>query len=153
VEEEVMKERARQTRNVIFYVLVAMAVVAFSMEQLMSLSFFVVTLLAIAFGLLGVVLVVLTARLREARMEKTFFILTGASAAGIPICLILHNLVYRLVLTWFGEGFWERHTPWDDEPVFFLLAVFVCPTLFLIGTLGSIVLLIKARIAKRANVP
>jgi hypothetical protein len=148
-----MKGSALQIRNAIFYVLVAMVVVVLSLEQLMDLSFFVEALLAIAFGLLGLVLVVLTARLTGARVQKIFFILTGASAAGIPICAILHNLIYRLVLAWFGEGFWERHTPYDDEPFFFILAVFVSPTLFLIGTVGSIVLLLKARIAKRANVP
>jgi hypothetical protein len=152
-EEGVMKGRVWQARNAIFYLLVALAVAVLSMEQLMDLSFSVLALLVIAFGLFGLVLVVLTARLREARMQKIFFMLTGASAAGIPISAILHNLVYRLVLTWFGEGFWERHTPFDDEPFFFILAVFVCPTLFLIGILASIVLLIKARIAKRANLP
>lgn len=153
VEEGVMEGRAPQIRNAVFYVLVAMVVAVLGMEQLMKLSFFVEATLAIAFGLLGLVLVVLTARLREARIQKIFFILTGASAAGIPICVILHGLVYRLFVAWFGEGFWERHTPYDDEPVFFILAVFVCPTLFLIGTLGSIVLLIKARIARRAYAP
>jgi hypothetical protein len=153
VEEEVMKDRARQIRNAIFYVLVAMVIVVLSIEQLINLSFSVEARLGIAFFLLGLVLVVLTVRLREARMEKIFFVLTGASAAGLPICVILHNLVYRLAITWFGAGFWERHTPWNDEPVFFFLAVFVCPTLFLIGTVGSIVILIKAKIAKPTNMP
>jgi hypothetical protein len=103
-----------------------------------SLLFF----LAIAFALLGLVEVVLTVRLNEATMKRVFFLLAGASAAAMPICVILHNLVYALFIWWFGEGFWERHG--TDEGVFFLLAIVVCPVLFLVGTVGSIVFLIKA---------
>jgi len=106
--------------------------------------FFVIAALGIAFGLLGLLVAVCTARLREARIRKVFFMLTGASGAGIPICAILHNLVYGLFIAWFGEGFWERHGM-ADEAVFFILAIFVCPALFLIGSVGAIVLLIRAR--------
>ena len=114
--------------------------------------FYVIAALGIAFGLLGLLVAVWTAWLPEARMRKAFFVLTGASGAGIPICAILHNLVYGLFIAWFGEGFWERHGM-PDEPVFFILAVLVCPALFLIGSVGSIALLIRARIATRANAP
>ena len=79
--------------------------------------------------------------------------MAGASAAGIPICAILHNLVYGLLIAWFGKGFWERHVPGGDEPVFFVLALLVCPALFLLGTVGSIVLLIKGKVAQDVNVP
>ena len=153
-----MKRRSLQIRNAIFYVLVpifALLVneIAIPGGTLIHLPFPVIEVLAIAFGLLGLVVVLLTARLREARIQKIFFILAGASAAGIPICVILHNLVYALFIVWFGEGFWERLGPGGDEPVFFILALLVCPALFLIGTVGSIVLLIKGKIAKDANVP
>jgi hypothetical protein len=114
-----------------------------------NVPFSAIVVLAIVFGLLGLALVILAARLSAARIEKIFFILTGASAAGMPIFAVLHNLVYGLFITWFGEGFWENHTG-GDEPVLFLLAVLVCPALFVIGTVGSIVLFVKARIVKRA---
>ena len=130
-----------------------LAILSMAIGRLISLRFFVIAVLAIAFGLLGLMVVVLTTRLREARIQKIFFVLAGASAAGIPICAILHNLVYGLFIAWFGKGFWERHVPGGDEPVFFILALFVCPALFLIGTVGSIVLLIKGKITKDANVP
>ena len=146
-----MKGRVSQIRNVVFCVLVAVFVVlSMALVGLISLPLFET---AIAFGLLGLVLVVLTSRLRETRIQKVFIILTGASAAGIPLCAILHNVLYGLFLVGFGEGSWEKHTPGGDEPGFFILALVVSPTLFLIGTVGSIVLLIKARIAKRASVP
>ena len=149
-----MAGRATQVRNVIFYVLVAMfAVLGVALAHLTELPFLAIGLLAIAFGLLGLILAVLTARLREGRAQKTFFILTGVAAAGIPICAVLHNLVYALFIVLFGRGFWDRQPPGGDEPVFFILAVLVCPALFLIGAVGSIVLRIKARRARRARAP
>lgn len=97
--------------------------------------------LAVAFALVGLVEVVLTLRLKEARTRRVFFLLAGASAAAIPVCVILHNVVYGALIVWFGEGFWERHG--GDEAVFFILAVVVCPALFLVGTVGGMVFLAK----------
>jgi hypothetical protein len=76
-------------------------------------------------------------------------LLAGASAAAMPICAVLHNVVYALFILWFGEGFWERHGA--DEPVFFLLAIVVFPALFVVGTVGSIVLLLRARLSHRES--
>jgi hypothetical protein len=149
-----MKDISLQIRNAIFYVLVPIfAILGMALGRLIKLHFLVIAVLAITFGVLGLVLVVLTVRLRESRIQKIFFILVGASAAGIPICVILHNLVYGLFIAWFGENFWERHGAGGDEPVFFILALLVCPALFLIGTVSSIVLLIKGRIEKTPNMP
>jgi hypothetical protein len=147
-----MKEISMQIRNVIFFVLVAffavlVANVGMGFIKLPVSGLFI---LGITSSLLGLVLVVLTARLRETRIQKIFFILTGASAAGILLSAILHNLVYALLIFWFGKGFWE---PGGDEAFFFILAIFVCPALFVIGSVGSIVLFVKARIAKHKNVP
>jgi hypothetical protein len=97
--------------------------------------------LAIALAVLGLVVVVLTVRLNEFRPKKAFFLLAGASAAAMPICALLHNVVYALFILWFGEGFWQRHG--EDEPVFFILAIVVCPALFVIGTIGSMACLAK----------
>ena len=102
----------------------------------------VLVVLAIAFVLLGLVVVVLTVMLNEAKTKKAFFLLAGASAAAMPISALLHNVVYGLFILWFGEGFWERHGA--DEPVFFILAIVVCPALFFVGTVGSISFLFKA---------
>ena len=149
-----MKDISLQIRNVIFYVLVPIfAILGIAIGRIIKLHFLLIVVLAITFGVLGLVLVVLTARLRESRIQKIFFILAGASAVGIPICAILHNLVYGLFIPWFGENFWERHVSGGDEPVFFILALLVCPALFLIGTVGSVVLLIMGRIEKAPNMP
>ncbi len=144
-----MKDTSLQIRNVILCMLVLIfAILSIALSRLIRLHFSVIVSLAIAFGVLGLALVVLTARLRERRIQKTFFILAGVSAAGIPICAILHNLVHGLFIAWFGEGFWERYVGGGDEPVFFILAVFVCPALFLVAAVGSIALLMKGRIQK-----
>ena len=124
------------------------AVLVIALSRVVEIPFFVIAGLGIGFGVLGLVLVVLTARRSEARTRKVFFILTGASAAGIPICAILHNLVYGLFILWFGKGFWG---PGGDEPVFFILGVLVCPALVLVGAVGSGVLLVKARLARNRN--
>ena len=99
--------------------------------------------LAIAFTAFGLTLVILSARLKEPKKQKVFFILTGASAMGIPVFAILHNVVYGLFMIWFGEGFWDTHG--GDEPVCFIMAIIVCPLVFLVGTVGSIVILAKAK--------
>ncbi len=95
--------------------------------------------IAIIFCALAVVLLVLTLKLKEQGLRKWFFIVTGVSAAAIPICAILHNVVYGLFYAGKGEG---------DEAFFFILAVIVCPILFAVGMLGSIVLFISDRFRK-----
>jgi len=89
---------------------------------------------------LGVTLIVLTVKRKVGGILKKFLLLTGSSAVGIPVFAVLHNLVYALLVVWFGEDFWGAN---GDEPVFFILAVIVCPIGFLVGIVGSIVLAIK----------
>ena len=144
--QEPLKNIEPRVRNVVLLVLVinfAILALALAIGRAIGLPFLVFAALAIVFGLLGVVLTVLTVRLRETKTQKALFILTGVSAAGIPICAILHNLVYGLFISFFGKRFWG---PGGDEPVFFVLAIFVCPALFLIGAVASGIILIKARI-------
>jgi hypothetical protein len=141
-----MHGTSQQVRNISFFVLVsifALFVALFGLGGRLSwFPFPLLVVLAIAFVLLGLVVVMLTVRLNEAKMKKAFFLLTGASAAAMPLCALLHNVVYALFILWFGEGFWERHGA--DEPVFFILAVVVCPALFLVGTVGGLVFLARA---------
>lgn len=122
-------------RNIVFAMLIVIfAVLVFLiLGQGGKLPFFVIAGLGIIFALLGIVLIVLTVRLKEPKTQKIFFILAGGSAAGIPVCAILHNVVYALFFHGKGGG---------DEAVFFILAIIVCPTLFLLGTIGSIITMI-----------
>jgi len=95
--------------------------------------------LAGVFFVLSIVEIVLTAKLRETKLKKIFFILTGVSAACIPVFAVLHNVVYGLFFA--GKD--------GDEAVFFILALLVCPILFVVGLLGSITALIASKLTKR----
>ena len=108
----------------------------------------VIASLAVVFCLLGLILVVLTSRLTESRWRKTLFLLAGGSAAGIPVSAVMHNLVYGLFIRWFGRGVWG---PNGDEPVFFILAIFVFPALFVVSSAASVILIFKAGIPKNKN--
>jgi hypothetical protein len=86
------------------------------------------------FMILGVILIVLTIQKDVAGTSGVFLLLTGASAAGMSIFAILHNLVTAVVIKLF------KVSTKFDEPVFFILAVLVCPLGFLVGAVGNIVL-------------
>ncbi|MFC1937767.1 hypothetical protein ACFLWY_04355 [Chloroflexota bacterium] len=91
---------------------------------------------------LGVVLVFLTIKEKVSGILKKFLILTGASSAGFFVSFILHNAIYGVFIHFLGADFWDR-IGIGDEPFFFIMAVFVCPVGFIVGTVGRIVLAIK----------
>jgi hypothetical protein len=78
---------------------------------------------------LSVTLIVLTVKKKVAGKLKKFLLLTGASAAGLPVFAVLHNVVGALLNL--------------EEPVFFILATMVCPLGFLVGAVGTIILGLK----------
>ena len=96
-----------------------------------------------AFFLLGVALIFLTVKEKVGGMSKKFLILTGASAVGLPVFVLLHNAIYGLFIYFFGADFWDRIGLGRDESFFFIMAIIVCPIGFLVGATGSIVLAIK----------
>ena len=98
--------------------------------------------LMIILPLLGIALIVLVTRIKIKKASKAFFILTGASAIGIAISGLLHNLLYALLIKLFGEAIWNNL---GDEPVFFIFAVIICPIALLVGAIGTIVLLSRKR--------
>ena len=91
------------------------------------------------FFLLGAALIFFTVKEKVGGMPKKFLLLTGASAVGFLLFIILHNAVYALFIHFFGAEFWNG----GDEPFFFIMAIIVCPLAFLVGAVGSIVLAIK----------
>ena len=94
------------------------------------------------FFLLGLALIILTARAKLDKLFKSFLLLTGSSAVGVFVSILLHGVIYGLFILIFGEGFWDK-TGITDEPFFFIMAIFVCPLAYLVGTVGSIVLIIR----------
>jgi hypothetical protein len=98
-------------------------------------------LLAVGVCLLvfGIVIIFTTIKRKVTGKLKIFQLLAGASALGIPVFAVLHNVAYMLGMLWFGESVFGN----GDEPVFFILAVIVCPLGLLVGGIGSIIIRIK----------
>ena len=74
--------------------------------------------------ILGGMLVYSTVRQKTTGPLRILLILTGASAAGITVGALLHNLFYALGILIFGDGFWES-IGLPDEPVFFIIALVI----------------------------
>jgi hypothetical protein len=88
---------------------------------------------------LGAALILLAVKRQPPATPRRFLILSGASAAGIPASVLLHNAIYGLLIHWFGHDFWDR-IGLADEPVFFFLAILICPASFLVGAIGTVLL-------------
>ena len=111
----------------VFVVIISTMALKVSVAPLMFISW-------VVFFLLGLVLIILIVKKKVEGLQgwlKRFLLLTGISAAGFLVFVILHNAVYGL----FGV----------EESFFFILAVIVCPLVFLVGATGTIVLLFKKR--------
>lgn len=99
------------------------------------------------FFLLGAALIFLTLKEKVGGILQKFLLLTGASATGFFVSILLHNAIYGLFIYWFGADFWDRISL-GDEPFFFIVAIIICPIGFLVGVVGSIVLAIKSKQTK-----
>jgi len=98
----------------------------------------------IIFSLLGIVLIFLTLKRKIKGTLRKLLLLTGASAAGFFIFVFLHNAFYAL-------GIVTSHIAALNylmkvlHVVFFIIAIFVCPLGFLIGTVSVIVIVTRRR--------
>jgi len=91
---------------------------------------------------LGVTLLILTVKTKVGGRLKKFLLLTGASAVGLPVFVILHNvIIVSGILQKVGSS--SLFNP--DEPLFWFMAYIVCPIGFLVGAAGSLVLAIKTK--------
>ena len=88
----------------------------------------------------GIVLIFDTVKRKVTGKLKTFQLLAGASALGVPVFAVLHNVAYMLGIMWFGESAFGN----GDEPVFFILALISVLGL-LVGGIGTIIIRIKQR--------
>ena len=115
-------------------------------KKYMSFSFLIIS--GTTFFLLGVALIFLTLKQKIRGMLRKFLILTGISSAGFFISVFLHNVIYGLFIHMFGTDFWNRIGV-KDEPFFFIIAMFICPIVFLIGVIGCIILFIKTKVHRQ----
>jgi len=136
------------TVKVIFWLSVAffieLIVVVLVPIKYISIDFLFIAIPGIIFLLLGTALIVLTAKSRLKGLLKKFLLVTGAAPIGAVVSVVLHNAFYGVFIYFFGADFWDRIGT-GDEPVFFILAIIVCPIAFLVGVVGSIVLFVKKR--------
>ncbi len=61
----------------------------------------------IILSILGIALIILSAKASIRKIARVFFILTGASALGMGLSVILHNLLFLFLIKLFGEGIWS----------------------------------------------
>ncbi len=119
----------------VFWALVGVFVIAVSMTFIpLPVGFFAAGGVLV---LLSVVLLFLTVKTKVGGILKLFLLLTGASTVGLPVSIFLHNAVGGLFNI--------------EEPVFFIMAIFVCPIGFLVGAVGTIVLAIKNKQVKQSS--
>jgi len=134
--------------RVTFYLLVAVFILAVSIifipafRGIVSGTFMIISsaiLLLFSSVLIGLTLV----QKVEGKLKK-FLMLTGASAAGFFVFVLLHNIFYGLeqitshiiILNYLMKAL---------EVIFFLIAIFACPIGFVIGVIGTIVMFNKKR--------
>ncbi len=104
-------------------------------------------LLLVSIFIFGFLLLIFTLKLQPRGLLKKFLVLISASSLGMVGGGILHNLLYALCIYFFGANFWEK-IGLGDEPVFFFIAVIISPLAFLVGLIGTLVILIKNRLKK-----
>ena len=94
------------------------------------------------FFLLGILLTIFTLKEKVKGKLKKFFLLTGLSAAGFFVGIILHNAFYALgILTQnillLNKLFEVLHV------IFFFISIPISPVGFIIGTLGVTIELVR----------
>ncbi len=134
-----------QIRNGLFYALLVSTMgIALSFLKPISrvgmpLTFSITMISAV----LGLLLVVFSIKAMDTKKTRALFIVNGASILGIPVFAVMHNLVYALLISVFGRDFWGEG---GDEPFFFILALIICPLVYLTTTALSIFSLASRRL-------
>jgi len=96
----------------------------------------------IVFCLLGIVLIFLTIREKIKGLLKAFLLLTGISASGFFVSVFFHNVFYALSII-VSQIIVLRYLMEALHVLFFIIAIFACPLGFMVGLVGSIVMLVK----------
>jgi len=70
---------------------------------------------------------------------RVFVMMMGGAIVGFFVSVMLHNAIYAVVFVTLLDQ------PDYDEPVFFIIAVIVCPIVFAIGAAGALVTWLRQR--------
>jgi hypothetical protein len=101
-------------------------------------------------SILGLALLTASIRAKPPKVLRRFLILTGASTAGFAVFGLLHNALYGLAEI---AGNWNvlKQAAGALELVFFVITIFVCPVCFIVGVLGSTVVLARTDQSKEVK--
>ena len=74
---------------------------------------------------------------------RIFVMMMGGAIVAFFLAVLLHNAIYAVLFVTMLEK------PDYDEPVFFIIAVIVCPIVFMIGAVGALVTWLRQRRQRR----
>ncbi len=94
------------------------------------------------FSLLGGALIFLTLKKKVKGKQKKFLILTGASAAGFFVSVLLHNFLYALAIITSQIALLSQLME-ILHVIFFIIGIIVCPIGFLVGVVASLPFFIR----------
>lgn len=129
----------------IFYAMIAIFVLIMTFlflinsENISTVFFPVTGVLAFLFFIYGALMIFFSIKYKPEKKLKIFLILTGASALGLPVSVVLHNFFYALSVV-FSAIPLLKFIMEVLHVSFFLIAIPVCPVVFLIGAIASIIL-------------
>lgn len=109
-----------------------------------------IIIFGIALFLLGLILIFLTLKQKVEGKLKKFLMLTGASAVGLIVSVLLHNILYGVSVV-VGHITALKYLAGALHVAFFFIAIPICPLAFLIGVAGSIVLFFGERKREKAS--
>jgi len=98
----------------------------------------------VIFSLLGVLLVFLILKQNIQGKIRKYLLLTGVSAISFFAFVFLHNVFYGLGII-SSNIILLKNLMEILHVIFFITATLVCPLMFLIGAIGSIIIFIKKR--------
>ena len=92
----------------------------------------------------GVGLIITTYKEKISGKRKFFLLLSGFSSAGFLLGVVLHNLIYALGTITENLGILNKIINFF-EVAFFLAATLVCPVGFIVGMVGTLIILKKSQ--------
>jgi len=101
----------------------------------------------VMFSPLGLVQFFLAKKNIEDKKLKISLMVNGLSSFGVVVFAILHNLFYAFAQS-IGEGTLFNIFEFLEE-TFFIVAIVVCPILFLISSILSVVFYYKSRVVEQ----
>ena len=92
----------------------------------------------------GVALIITTYREKISGKRKFFLLLSGFSSAGFLLGVVLHNLLYALGTITENQVILNKIINFF-EVAFFLAATIICPVGFIVGMVGTLIILKKSQ--------